>query len=717
MERRFLVRRGSKPNGSFLSLMQHTTAKIIVVLLLMLSNTSQTVRGDSEDQSLFASGYISAPSSVLNGKKPKAKWIWDRGEANPMNYYLYVRKTFALDNAVSSASAFISAHSFADVYINGKLVDRVPVNSDPQYQIYDHFDLTSYFVKGENTIAALVHNIGVGMHHRLNARGGFFFQGQVKDAAGSVIELNSDKSWRVMTAKAWDSSAVLRHHVHLIGFREIYDARLALPGWKTFSFDDSKWQGATEIGVPPVAPWNSIVVASRPVLFRETITPVTSWESKGYYVYDFGKVTTGHPRFTINAKEAGVELIGGTSERLDSDKLPTMTHGGLDYTDTYVTEKGRQTWQPVTWRGFRYFAIKKHPRITMDTVDAEFRSYPVKYIGSFSCSDTELTRYWEIGRWTVQICAHDTWMDTPWREQTQYIAGDTRYDMRYAHYAFGPEVEFLAKYNILSGAFSQRWRNNGSIRTRYPTDWHLARGSSTHIPDYELEWILMIHEYYLYYGHDSVVRQVYPNMIRLLEYFNTYVNQEHGLLLRPPDRVVLDHPDTFPMNVKGHNTAMNCLYYGALNSAAWIARNIMHDNSQADKWQQRAVSIKAAANKLLFSENDGVFKDGFENSLLTQQTQVYALKYGLVPEDKKSRVVDFIKSKGRSCEKSFSYWLLYTMFSQGQGQWALDYIRTYWGNETKEKGFNGAWHEGWNWALSRLRRAGKYSELNLACTI
>ncbi|MHC4113179.1 MAG: hypothetical protein ACYSUY_19065, partial [Planctomycetota bacterium] len=120
MERRFLVRRRSKPTWSFLSFMRQTTGRIIIVLL-MLSNASQTVRGDSEDQSLFASGYISAPSSALNGEEPKAKWIWDRGEANPRNYYLYVRKTFTLDNAVSSASAFISAHSFADVYINGKL--------------------------------------------------------------------------------------------------------------------------------------------------------------------------------------------------------------------------------------------------------------------------------------------------------------------------------------------------------------------------------------------------------------------------------------------------------------------------------------------------------------------------------------------------------------------------------------------------------------------
>ena len=126
----------------------------------MLSNMSQTVHGDSKNQNLFANGCISAPLSTLNGETPKAKWIWDNGQANPKNYYLHARKTFTLDNEVSSASAYISAHSFADVYINGKLLDRVPVNSDPEYQVYDHFDLTSYFVKGENTIAVLVHNIG-----------------------------------------------------------------------------------------------------------------------------------------------------------------------------------------------------------------------------------------------------------------------------------------------------------------------------------------------------------------------------------------------------------------------------------------------------------------------------------------------------------------------------------------------------------------------------
>ena len=135
-------------------------------------------------------------------------------------------------------------------------------------------------------------------------------------------------------------------------------------------------------------------------------------------------------------------------------------------------------------------------------------------------------------------------MDTPWREQTQYIAGDSRYDMRYANYAFGPEAEFLFKYNILSGAFSQRWKDDGSIRTRYPSGWPLGPKTSEYIPDYQLEWILMIPEYYLYYGHDSAIRQVYPNLKRLLDYFGGYVTREHGLLGRVPGWIVLGETES-----------------------------------------------------------------------------------------------------------------------------------------------------------------------------
>ena len=133
-----------------------------------------------------------------------------------------------------------------------------------------------------------------------------------------------------------------------------------------------------------------------------------------------------------------------------------------------------QTWNPLTWRGFRYFAIRENSDIYINEVSAIFRSFPVKKSGFFSCSDETLNRIWEIGRWSMQICAHDTWMDTPWREQTQYIAGDTRYMLRYSAYAFDPNIKLLHDYNLLSGGFSQRHSAEGAIRSRYPTGYHLG---------------------------------------------------------------------------------------------------------------------------------------------------------------------------------------------------------------------------------------------------
>lgn len=664
------------------------------ITILSCRNESNVKTEETTELEYSGGGYILPPSHLLDGIVPEASWIWDSGEINPRNYYLHVRKSFALKKSPVEARAFISAHAFAELYVNGAYVDRVPTNPDPEYQTYEEINLAPYLRKGTNTIAALVYNPGIGLHHRMDARGGFFFQAAISDRTGKVTKIHSDQSWRVVQALAWDTSTKKRQNDFTIGMRERYDARLAYVDWQEPSFDDSAWESAKVIGVPPLEPWNQMVVIKRERLFYETLKPVLEWNAEGYKVYDFGREITAFPHFSLTAGKAGVEIILGTGERLDSNRVPLMKDN-VDYTDSYITREGSQSWNPLTWRGFRYLAIKESADVIIDNVSAEFRSFPVRREGSFTCSDQELNQIWETGRWTMQICAHDTWMDTPWREQTQYISGDTRYNIRYSVYAFAPNIKLLHDYNILSGAFSQRHSKEGAIRSRYPTGAHLGPTTSTYIPDYQLEWILMLREYYLYYQDAEIVKQVYPNLQKLLHYFEGYESTERGLVGKVPGWVVLDHPDTYKQDVDGENTAVNCLYYGSLSSAAWMARNIMEDKPKAIEWEQKAQALKDSIQKYLWSEKDNAFKDGYESSRITQQTQVYALKYGLVPEDEKASVVEFATSQGRSCEQSFSYWLLNTLFAEGEGQWALDYIRTYWGKQMKKEDFNGAWHEMW----------------------
>lgn len=639
--------------------------------------------------------YISKSSSTLNGVKPLASWIWDSGAANPQNYYLLVRKTFTLEKLPKEANAFISAYAYADVYINGKLLERCPMNCDPEYQCYDNFKILTYLKKGENCITAIVQNFGVGLHSQINARGGFFFQAKLVYPGGSPVNLLSDNSWKVTHAKAWDTQTRFREpNAHLIGFVEEFDARLWPEGWQNAKFNDAGWENAKVIGIPPVTPWNNMVVTERPQLSRTTVKPVRKWKTGNLMVYDFGTEIAGYPQFTIKAAKEGVQFEIGTGERLDSNKAPLL-RASSDHSEKYTTKKGLQSWRPYTWTGFRYFSIEMKPGIQVQDVSAEFSCYNYEMDGSFECSDPQLNQFWNIGKHTMRINSIDTYQD-PWREHTQYIAGDSRYMLIYGNYAFGKSSRFLSAYNLLCGAESQRWRKDGAVRSRYPTDYFLQPGSSTYLADYQLEWVLMMHEYFMYYGKDELVENLYSNLKKAMDYYLPYIDAKTGLLANLPGWIVLDWPNTYPMETKKIITGTNCLYYGALNAAASIAADFANDTVQARKWKEQARLLKENINKELWSEKDRAYLDSYEGGKTGQQPQVYALVYELADESQKAGMINLIMQRGKASEQSFAYWTMNVMFSEGNEQWALDYMRKNWGEQTRLASFNGAWHEGWN---------------------
>ena len=638
---------------------------------------------------------ISAPSKLLDKQKPEANWIWDSGEDNPRNYYLLVRKTFNLDQIPVKAQAFISAYAYADVYINGKLVDRCPMNCDPEYQVYEKFDLTGYFRKGQNTIAALVYNFGTGMHHRINGRGGFFFQGSLTSDGTNLLKLNTDNSWKVNKAEAWDNLTNTRTlSSNLIGFVEKFDARKMPERWKESGFDDSGWKPARMMGIPPVAPWNNVVEISRRPLFREPVYPVRHWFAGDKTVYDFGREIAATPVLELYSGLDSITLEMGTGERLLPDSSVSCIKR-VNYTDYYTAKKGFQKWSPLTWRGFRYLSLSHRDDLIIKGISAISRHSDFKREGSFECSDPLLNQIWEVGNQTLLLCAQDTYMDTPWREQTQYIAGDSRYLQKYAFYPFGMSSELLIHYNILSGAWSQRWKSDGSIRSRYPTDWLLEEGTSAYLADYELEWVIMLGEYYKYFGKKDLIRQVYPNMKKLMTIFDKYISKDHGLLSRVPGWIVLDHPKTYPMDQREEIAGLNCLYYEALTQASEIARNLASDPDQAARWTNKAKQVKENIRKWLWSPDKQLFRDSYGSEKCSQQTQVYALLYGLVSESEKEHVTDAITAENRRSEQSFSYYLVNSVFDS-RPQWALDFIRKNWGGQMKSPFFNGAWHEAWD---------------------
>ena len=72
----------------------------------------------------------------------------------------------------------------------------------------------------------------------------------------------------------------------------------------------------------------------------------------------------------------------------------------------------------------------------MDAVRARFSAYPFQERASFDSNDPVLRRIFDVGWRTARLCAHETYMDTPYWEQLQYI-GDTRIQGLVSLYACG----------------------------------------------------------------------------------------------------------------------------------------------------------------------------------------------------------------------------------------------------------------------------------------
>lgn len=196
-----------------------------------------------------------------------AAWIWQPGEPNPSNYYLAARRSFTLDDVPTQATLHISADARYVLYVNGRYVGRGPNRGWPFAQQYDSHDVARFLRTGANTIAVLVHNIGVSTYQYMPGRGGLICRLETDGETALV----SDGAWRVTRHTGWQRPtprAALQ-----MGWAEQYDARAELTGWTDPDFDDSAWERAEEIGPAGVEPWTGMTAREIPFLTEDPVYP------------------------------------------------------------------------------------------------------------------------------------------------------------------------------------------------------------------------------------------------------------------------------------------------------------------------------------------------------------------------------------------------------------------------------------------------------------
>jgi hypothetical protein len=509
-------------------------------------------------------------TAVAPGSGWTAQWIW-QPQDRPQNTWLRFRKTVSLSAKPASASVRIAAENKYWLYINGQLVvpdGGLDLRPDLQNTYYDTLDITPYLTAGNNVIAALVWYKGgaPGYSQIMTSDGGFLFEAALSGATPATVV--SDRTWKTSIHPAFTRTA---QHVQSADFKwpqypVIYDARNDPGDWTSVGFDDSGpvWTTATERGLPPSAPWNTLVPRTIPMLKSSPLTAYTNRAS-------LPATVTTNTSFTA---DIGNNIQTDAYLKVNAPAGVTITiRMNQWYQEQYVTKAGVQEYTTYQWQNTSGRPWSKHSveyaftNVTgpVQILDVEYKplGYNTAFVGSFTSNNARLNTLWNKSRNTSYVCMRDQFYDCPDRERGQWW-GDVSEQILYSFYLYDSSASLLAKKAFRELLNTQK--PDGSLYTTAP-------GTVFHLPDQNMAAVNALGHYYLYTGDTALVSELYP---RVATYLKQYVastrNADGMLILQPNVWNWIDWGTNLDIQTGSANTVVNGLFVRLLETGKLLAQ-------------------------------------------------------------------------------------------------------------------------------------------------
>jgi alpha-L-rhamnosidase len=357
-----------------------------------------------------------------------------------------------------------------------------------------------------------------------------------------------------------------------------------------------------------------------------------------HLLLDRKALTTAYPQLGVSGgKGAHIKLT--YSEALYDKDLHKGDRNGVEgrtalgLTDSFLPDGGaHRTFEPLWWRTWRYLDLDittADQPLTLESLKAQFTAYPFEERAKLQTGDPDLDKIWEISWRTARLDAHETYMDTPYYEQLQYI-GDTRIQALISYTVGGDDR--LARQAL--GAFNTSRIPEGITRSRYPSSL------PQNIPTFSLLWIGMLHDYWMYRPDPEPVRSSIEGTRSVLGWFQQHERPD-GLLEKLPWWSFIDWVSTGEIptySASGESCMTTLEYLGALKDAADVEQ-ALGDAHTARERRERAAHVRSGLYAQCWSADRKLLADNPDKNSFSQQANILAVLYDVIPKDQQLSVL------------------------------------------------------------------------------
>jgi len=637
-------------------------------------------------------------------RAPPASWVAPAGVPGDSFTVFHARRTFDLPAIPARFLVHVSADNRYRLYVNGVQVSSGPQRSDVTHWRYETLDLAPHLRAGRNVIAALVWNWGaarpVAQHSH---RTGFLLQG---NSPAEAARVNTGAGWKLLRDLAYApiiiTTATLGDYYAAAPGDSIDGSRYPW-GWERPDYVDDAWSAGAIVGrvkrramapgdygevsgwqleprsIPPMEEKEQRLarvrratgVATDGAFLRGSGDLVIPARTTVVLLLDQSHTTNAYPVFETSGGAGSAvrltyaeALIDSAGKKGNRNEIEGRTVRGVH--DVFLPDGGaRRRFQTLYWRSFRYIQMQittANAPLRVHDLHGLFTAYPFVERARFASDLQWLSDMWRMNWNGARIGAFETYMDTPYYEQLQYV-GDTRVQGLISLYVSGDDR--LLRQGIEHFDLSRI--PEGLTASRYPS------ALTQIIPPFSLIYVAMVHDYFLHRDDPEFVRERLGGVRGILDWFGHHVDAT-GMLGPMPYWNYVDWTPRWDRGVPpaadvGHSTTISLLYVYALQRAAELEEAIGSRAAGAE-YRARAQAVRAAVRARVWDSVRGLFRDALDTSSYSQQTNVLAVLVDAVPIAAQRALMERVLADTTLTEVSyyFSFYLLEALRKAGLGE-------------------------------------------------